>query len=70
MEKGNLGSYAMKLVAAGAHIPTPWLFEPAKCPDDRADYCLGEKNDSKIAPIKTFEMLSTAESDIILLRFA
>ena len=31
----------MLRVAAGAHLPTPWLFEPAKCPEDRADYCLG-----------------------------
>ena len=30
----------MKRVAAGAHLPTPWLSEPAKRPDDRADYCL------------------------------
>ena len=30
----------MKRVAAGDHLPTPWLFEPAKRPDDRADYCL------------------------------
>ena len=30
----------MKRVAAGAHLPTPWLFEPAKRPDDRADCCL------------------------------
>ena len=30
----------MRRVAAGAHLPTPWLFEPAKRPDDRADYCL------------------------------
>ena len=35
-----LEAYAMKRVAAGAHLPTPWLFEPAKRPDDRADYCL------------------------------
>ena len=27
----------MKRVA----LPTPWLLEPAKRPDDRADYCLG-----------------------------
>ena len=40
MEK-KLGAYAMKRVAAGAHLPTPWFFEPAKRPDDRADYCLG-----------------------------
>ena len=30
----------MKRVAAGAHLPTPLLFEPAKRPDDRGDYCL------------------------------
>ena len=33
-------AHAMKRVTAGAHLPTPWLFEPAKRPDDRADYCL------------------------------
>ena len=36
----KLGAHAMKRVAAGAHLRTPWLFEPAKHPDDRADYCL------------------------------
>ena len=30
----------MKRVAAYAHLPAPWLLEPAKRPDDRADYCL------------------------------
>ena len=39
-KKGKLGAYAMKRVAAGADLPTSWLFEPAKRPDDRADYCL------------------------------
>ena len=39
-EKGKLRANSMKRVAAGAHLPTPWLFEPAKRPDDRADYCL------------------------------
>ena len=38
--KVKLETYAMKRVAAGVHHPTPWLFEPAKRPDDRADYCL------------------------------
>ena len=33
--------HTMKRVAAGAHLPAPWLFEPAKHPDDTADYCLG-----------------------------
>ena len=37
---GKLEANAMKRGAAGAHLPTPWLFEPAKCPDDRADYYL------------------------------
>ena len=36
----KLGADSMKRVAAGAHLPTAWLFEPAKRPDDRADYCL------------------------------
>ena len=40
MSKGKLGTYVMKRVPAGAHLPTPWLFEPAKRPDDRADCCL------------------------------
>ena len=39
-KEGKLGAYAMKRVAAGAHLPTPRFFEPAKRPDDRADYCL------------------------------
>ena len=30
----------MKRVAAGAHFPTPWVFEHVKSQDDRADYCL------------------------------
>ena len=37
--EGKLGEYATKRVAAGVHFPTPWLFEPAKRPDDRAVYC-------------------------------
>ena len=40
-KKGKLGANAMKRVAAGADLPTPWLFEPAKSPDDKTDYCLG-----------------------------
>ena len=40
INKGKLGANAMKRVAAGAHLPTPWLFEPAKCLDNTADYCL------------------------------
>ena len=31
---------AMKRVAAGVHLPTPRLSEPAKCPEDGADLCL------------------------------
>ena len=37
--QGTLGPYATKRVAAGAHLPTSWVFEPAN-PDDRADYRL------------------------------
>ena len=40
-EKRKLGANAMKRVAAGAHLPTPWLFEPVKRSDDRANYYLG-----------------------------
>ena len=34
---GKLQANAIKRVAAGAYLPTLWLFEPAKRPDDRAD---------------------------------
>ena len=33
-ERGKLGANAMKRVAAGAHLPTPWLLEPVKRPDE------------------------------------
>ena len=36
----KLGAYAMKRVAAGAHLPIPWLFEAAKRTVDNPDYCL------------------------------
>ena len=35
-EKSKVETNAMKRVAAGAHLPTPCLFEPEK----RSDYCL------------------------------
>ena len=38
--KWMLVAYAVKCVAAGVYLPIPWLIEPAKCPHDRADYCL------------------------------
>ena len=38
--EGKLGANAMERVAASVYLPTPWLFEPTKRPDDRADYCL------------------------------
>ena len=41
----------MKGVAASTHLPTSWLFEPAKCPDDRADYCLGCSFRTKSTPL-------------------
>ena len=30
-KKGKFGTYAKKRVAAGAHLTSPWLFQPAKC---------------------------------------
>ena len=30
----------MERIGAGAHLPTPWLFKPAKHTKDRADYYL------------------------------
>ena len=38
--KWKLGANAIKRVAAGTHLSTPWLFEPAKRPHDRAVYYL------------------------------
>ena len=43
--KGKLGAYAMKRIAAGAHLPTSWIFDPTKRPDDRTNYCLGINTD-------------------------
>ena len=37
----KVGAYAMEREAAGAHLLITGLFEPAKRPDDRSDYCLG-----------------------------
>ena len=45
--KGKLGANAMN-VAAGAHLPNPWLFEPAERPDDRADWLLAGVQFSEI----------------------
>ena len=39
-KKKSWVAHAMKRLAAGAHLSTSWLFEPAKRSDDRADYCL------------------------------
>ena len=39
-KKSKVGAYDLKRLAAGAHLPTPRLFEPAERPVDRADYCL------------------------------
>ena len=33
----------MKRAAAGAHLLTHWRFEPAKRPEDRADYCFAKQ---------------------------
>ena len=49
-KKRKLGAYAMKPVTAGAHLLTPWFFEPAKRPDDRAVYYLGIERLFKTSP--------------------
>ena len=41
--EGKLAACAMKRVAAGAHLTTPLIFEPAKRLHDRDDYCLGTR---------------------------
>ena len=51
--KESCGSYAIKRVAAGAHLSHLWLFEPAKRPDDSADLLpglekMGKMNCSRI----------------------
>ena len=38
--KMKVGVYSLNGVTAGAHLPTPWLYEPANRPGDKADYCL------------------------------
>ena len=45
-KKGMFWANAMKRVVVGAHLLTPWIFEPAKRPDDRADYCLDNRQQS------------------------
>ena len=40
MKERKVGAHDINGVAAGAHLPILWLFEPEKLPDDRADYCL------------------------------
>ena len=55
-KKGKLAAYAMKRVTAGAHLPTPWLFEPAKGPDDygKKIFTPSEKNRFEQMPSKIF----------------
>ena len=38
MKKRKVRGTSYEALAAGALFPKPWLFEPAKRPDDRADY--------------------------------
>ena len=40
-KKKDVGIRSMERVAAGDYLPTPFLFEPPKRPDDRADYYIG-----------------------------
>ena len=41
VKKRKKAANAIKCVAAGAHLPAHWLYEPAKYADDTFDYCLG-----------------------------
>ena len=52
-KKEKLEAHAIKRVAAGAHLPTPRLSEPAKRPDDRTDYCL----DCSVFPVLQHQVL-------------
>ena len=54
--KEMLGTYAMNRVAASAHLPTSWLFEPAKRPDDRADYCPWRDSEKLYYPETRFRL--------------
>ena len=54
-KKRKLVAYAMERVAASAHLPTDWLFEPAKRPDDRADYYL----DCSFEPLQAAKKTAT-----------
>ena len=54
----------MKRVDAGAHLPAHRVFEPAKCPDDRADYCLGyETRLQHYAEFRKFIMVGFLSSE-------
>ena len=46
--KWKFGANSIKRVAAGADLPTPWLFELAELPEKWADYCLDLQN--RLAP--------------------
>ena len=49
---------AMKRADAGAHISTSWFFEPAKRPDDKADYCLAAVSSPSASTSFSFLQLS------------
>ena len=40
-EKGTLGAYAMKRIAAGAHLPTPEFLSLRNAKAVKPEYCLG-----------------------------
>ena len=56
--EGKFGAHAMKRVAAGAHLSTSWLFEPAKRPDDRTRD--REVSSSKLACVIFFSLIFQA----------
>ena len=60
-EGREVGCNTMNRVAAGAHLPTPWLFVSAKRPDDRADYCLAAVSSPSATTEYSFLHLSGLE---------
>ena len=55
----------MKRVSARTHLPTPWIFEPCKRPDNRADYCLGNRVTGTAESSSVYHMLWLFSSKLL-----
>ena len=51
-------------VAAGAHLPTPWLFEPTKRPDDRTDGWLQKSQNPRGRDETSWAMTTHLKTDL------